>query len=200
MSGIPPEQNAALDALIAECQADTAAPQSPWEPACIASTFASKSSLELLLAFTMQTWIDLDAVRSPLLLGQEFATAGEFGAALAAFGHPGAIQFEAEEAAVLTDEMQQAIALGFSTRLGMRQSGEERGDATEHGFGEWLPLYTFLIAECGISRDDARACPVGEAFALASARRHLQGWQCAGTPYALREKSEGGRMKEESDG
>lgn len=159
-----------------------AAQTSPWEPACIARAFASPRVDEL--QFTMQAWIDLAAVRSPLLDGKLPANEKEVTEAYAAFGL--VLGADPDEAYTLIQVMERLIAEGFSAALGMRPEGasEERDN---DGFGTWLPLFACLVAQCGIAPSEVRRLKVAEAMMLAAGLRHNQSWRVAGTPYALRD-------------
>ncbi|MEI9895237.1 MAG: hypothetical protein WDN28_15435 [Chthoniobacter sp.] len=73
--------------------------------------------------------------------------------------------------------MRDVIAQSFEMALPMRQPGA-RGEGAGDGFGAWLPLFTFLVKECGLSLAEARSLPVPQAYALlATARRNEAGSQ-----------------------
>lgn len=165
--------------------------QSPWEPACIARAFASRSLGTL--DFTMQVWIDLEAIRSPLLLGVLPETAEEFACAAAIFGCEIA-ELSAEEMADLGGAMRRAIAEAFAMNVAMTPP---KSEPAEGGFGTWLPIFEALLGECGMSRVGALETPVGQAYAILAARRRREGWTAGGEVYAFREAAE--PEKEEAD-
>lgn len=182
--------DAAINDLRALGEELAGALHSGWEPACLVRAFATPRAGELTL--TMQQWMDLEARRSPLLTGRLPETAAELAAAAAVF----ALAFDgltAEEAVDCGREMLAACDRAFATALAMRAPRTEDGSEMADGFGTWLPLWAFLVSQCGLSPRDAGALPVKHAYALMAATRRNQGWQCAGTPYALREiGNEGG--------
>ena len=145
----------------------------------------------------MQAWIELDAERSPLLIGELPETEQQLAAALAAFGHAGPVELTPEEAAGLALAMREAVNAGFSTMLKMRnpQSPQGATDGSD-GFGHWLPLFACLVVQCSLSADEARALPVAQVFALIAAMRYNESWECASEPYAVRDVTE----KEASNG
>jgi hypothetical protein len=160
-----------------------AAAQSPWQPACIARAFATPPAGTL--ALTMQGWIDLEHAHSPLLTGRPLETIAELDVAFAAFGLE-RTKSTPEEAVLIELAMRTVLAEAFSMALPMRQPDAQVGVA-EDGFGSWLPIYTALITQCGLAPQIASALRVDQAFALLAAHRRNQGWEAAGTPYALRE-------------
>lgn len=163
--------------LIAEVE------NSPWEPRCIAVAFAPSARTFVL---TMQSWIALDAIQSPVLLGSAPETQGELVLAMGAFGLEATEPLTPEEAAVLAADMCEAVALGFSTVMPMRP--DEGSSSTPHdGFGRWLPIFACLVVQCGLSIAEANALPVAQAHALLAAMRRNQGWREIGTPYNLRD-------------
>ena len=157
---------------------------SRWEPRCIARTFASR--LEGHVVFTMQAWIDLEAIRSPILTDDDFTDPEQITHAGAAFDLIINEKVPAHEAVLLIESMREAISAAFSMSLPMRHP-DMKAEAPSDGFGGWLPLMAFLEAECGKSRAEARSYPVGEALALMATTRRNQGWREAGQPYAQRE-------------
>jgi hypothetical protein len=54
------------------------------------------------------------------------------------------------------------------------------------GLGLWTLLYVTLVQDLGMSRADARACPVSEAHLLTAASRFREGWDVKG--YNFREQ------------
>lgn len=155
---------------------------SPWEPLCLTRAFASPGEGDAV--FTMQAWIDLERLRSPLLHGALPATVDEFAASAAVFGCEVAA-LDAQELFDLGNALRGAIAEGFGMNLPM--TPPRGGEAAAEGFGDFLPLLEALIGECGLSRTEALASPVGQGFALLAARRRREGWSVAGPVYALRE-------------
>lgn len=160
----------------------SAALQSPWEPGAIVRAFASRG---LGLSFTMQVWIDLEAVRSPLLLGELPANREQTEEAFRAFGLD---LGEAEEAVLVCDAMQRAIAEAWAAALEMKPAEPQPAAIDEHdGFGRWAPLFAGLVTQCGLGRAEALQTEVGQAFILLATERRNRGWHAAGTPYALRD-------------
>ena len=165
-----------------------AAQQSPWEPACIAHAFATPRPFAV--CFTMQTWIDLAVFHSPLLLGKGCESLAEYEAAAGVFG----LSLDGLEAAAVADvvtavrrEIEEAFAMG----LPMRHPGASGlSTHTDDGFGAWLPVWAFLVVQCHLSIAEARALPVGQAYALMAAARRNQGWEVAGPTYAWRDLEE----------
>lgn len=197
---LTPEENAALDELNGLSSEIAGAMQSPWEPACVARAFRAPGAGSVV--FTMEGWIGLEAIRSPLLQGGLPADVEELAAAAAIFGL-GIDDLTPEEAVDLASAMRRAVSEAFAMSLRMEQPAVETDAAAEpDGFGAWLPLYACLVTQCGLSRAEARACPVGEAYALTAAHRRNQGWRVAGTPYALRhmERGEDGGSKMDDGG
>lgn len=189
-----PEIDAELDELVRVSEQAAATLRSPWEPPCIARTFTSKQTRTFTL--TMQGWIDLSAIRSPLLQDERPANAAEFYAALGAFDaeEKEGCQLTPEQAAVMADEMLAAVREAFSMALRMHQPNSTP-DEEPDGFGDWLIVWSALIVQCGCSRVEALNFPVGQAFALIAAMRRNQGWEVAGEPYALREmENQGEKM------
>lgn len=190
--------DAELDAMIADGLAAAQEMQSPWEPRCVGLAFASESPRTFVL--TMHAWIDLDVIRSPVLKGNAPETREEFYATLHAFGveEKKGAELDPEEAAVMTDEMLVAVALGFSMALPMEPPGSQvEGEDEADGFGGWLPVFGCLVTQCGIDPDAAMKVRVDWAFALIATMRRNQGWKPKGTPYALREMGNSEKLKAE---
>jgi hypothetical protein len=157
--------------------------QSPWEPWCVARAFATPAPGTI--ALTMQGWIDLEAIRSPLLRlelpdhPQELeAAAHTFKMSIAALSPT--------DAMALALIMRRAVAAAFALALPMHPPGSSEGRARD-GFGAWLPLFAFLVAECGLDLAGALAARVDHAFALLAACRRNQGWEGGGLSYAERD-------------
>lgn len=165
------------------------AEQDPWQPRCIARAFATPR--EAVAVFTMQTWIDLDAARSPLLEGVLPQTGDGLDAAIDAF-RCGPVDLTPEEAVGLGLMMLDAIHAAFAMRLEVTPPGGD-GDARSRGlaggFGDWLPIYAALVAQLGLSIADANALPVGKALALLASHRRNCGWMPAGATYAQRDEA-----------
>lgn len=178
------EEDADLAYLVEEANALAEAANSPWEPRCISDAFAPSTRT---FSLTIQAWVALDAIRSPVLFGRAPETQEEFSLALAAFGLEPGQALTAEEAAVLAADMCDAVVAGFSTVLPMRSSESSGSSMMGDGFGRWLPIFACLVVQCGLSPADANAMPVAQAYALLAAMRRNQGWKEAGTPYNLRD-------------
>ena len=184
MNALTPEIDAELDALKEIGMEAARALQSPWQPRCVSAAFIAPRTP---FVFTMQAWIELDAERSPLLIGELPETEQQLAAALAAFGHAGPVELTPEEAAGLALAMREAVDAGYSTMLKMRKPGAEEAAGGNDGFGQWLPLFACLVVQCSLSAEEARALPVAQVFALIAAMRHNESWECASEPYALRD-------------
>ena len=163
-----------------------AADQGAWQPRCIARAFALPA--DGTPVFTMQVWIDLDAASSPLLEGRLPETEEELHAAVDAF-RCGPVDLSAEEAVGLGLMMREAIEEAFALSLPMNPPCDDGGGtmSLSGGFGDWLPIYAALVAQLGLSRAEARATPVGEAFALLAADKRNRGWMPSGATYAQRD-------------
>ena len=159
------------------------AEESLWEPLCVARAFATPRPGTI--ALTMQCWIDLEAMRSPLLRLETPAQAEDLECAARVFAlsldgmSPG-------EAAHVWRAMRRTVTEAFALAMPMqRAGGASRGE--RDGFGAWLPLLAFLIVECGVDPMSARKMRVDHAFALLAACRRNQGWECAAASYAQRD-------------
>jgi len=165
------------------------AEQSPWQPRVVCRAFARVPGA---LVLTMQGWIDLEAARSPLLEGSlpdADDADGQLTRAVDAFGL-GPLVAEPGERDLLVVAMLDAVFAAFETRLAMRAPGPESSPLAPGGFGAWLPVLACLIAQLGMSRPDALATPVAQAFALIAAHRHNQGWHVTEATYAQRDIGE----------
>ena len=189
------EEIATLQALSQEAEA---ALHSLWEPRCLARAFATPPAGAV--AFTMQAWIDLEAIRSPLLHG---ALPGleELAATATCFGLP-VDELSGADAVLVALALRRAVAAGFALALPMQHPDPEQRapDAEPDGFGAWLPLFACLVVQCGLAPRDARALPVGEAYALTAALRRNAGWEATGTLYALRDVADGQNLQNEQTG
>jgi hypothetical protein len=159
--------------------------QSPWEPGCVARAFADARSQ---IGLTMQGWINLDAARSPMLIGLPLETDEDLFAAAEAF-EIDLDEMDEEDKALCSLGMERATREAFGMVLRMREPGAT-GTMSADGFGAWLPMMAFLLAECRMSYDVACRTFVGRAFALIAAVRRNQGWEVAGEAYAMREVAE----------
>lgn len=171
------------------------AERSPWEPRCVAQAFCSGAADEALV-FTMQVWIDLEAVRSPFLLGQmpeaEVAYA-RFAEAIRAFGHPSPTPeaCTGEELVSVGQQIIRVIGQAFAMRLRLAPpEGMVSQAAADNGAGDWLPVVACLKSQLGFSLADALALPVGQAFALIVGHRCNQGWSVAGETYVSRDAAD----------
>lgn len=171
----------AQDELRALSEEIAAAEHDPFEPRCVARAFASGPATP---AFTMRRWIDLSAIRSPLLLGMIPADLVDLAAAAEVFGLAAEV-LAPDEQRILAETLRDAISAAFAMALPMRPRDAEQ-DARHGGFGSWLPIYAFLVFQGGKSRAEALAWPVVEVFAAIAAHRYNQGWEVGGTTYALR--------------
>lgn len=157
----------------------------PAEPRSVVRAFASRPPH--YLALTMQNWIDLESIRSPLLRLQipEDIDALERAANIFRLS----VRTLTVEAAIcVARAIRRAVAGAFSLALPMRRPGALAGSrSSRDGFGAWLPLLAFLIAECGLAPAQARELRVDQAFALLAACRRNQGWEPNGMSYAQRD-------------
>jgi hypothetical protein len=170
--------DSAEDALVAE------ALNGPWEPAPIAKCFATPRPAAL--PFIIQMWFDLEALRSPLLLGEFPADADDAEATCMAFGLA-KVPEDGAAVAHLFAAMIEAIEQRFAMALRMVPEGEAR-TLPDQGFGRALPLLSDLMRLAGVtSLREALATDVGQAYALVAAARNGEGWRAVGTPYNLRE-------------
>ena len=158
----------------------------PSEPRSIVRAFATPPKNHIGL--TMQNWIDLEAIRSPLLRLQLPEHLEELELAANVF-RMSVRTLTVEAAVFVARALRRAVAEAFSLALPMRRGNGVASASVSggDGFGAWLPLFAFLISECGLDPTAARALRVDQAFALLAACRRNQGWQCAGTNYAERE-------------
>ena len=153
------------------------------EPRSIVRAFTTPSKNHV--ALTMQNWIDLESIRSPLLRLALPEHLDELELAANVFRM--SIRTLPVDAAILiANAMRRAVAEALSMALPMQRDGDS-GSTAEDGFGAWLPLLAFLVAECGIDLTAARDLRVDQAFALLAARRRNQGWRCAGATYGQRD-------------
>ena len=63
-------------------------------------------------------------------------------------------------------------------------SGQE---IQEDGFGDWLPLYTALVTELGLSPGAALDLAVAQGLGMLATKRHNEGYSVAGQNYRVRE-------------
>lgn len=167
-----------------------AADVSLWEPRCVASCFARKDTP---FDFTMQAWIDLDAVKSPFLLGKLPEAENvlvQFQEAFAAFGHidttPEAC--DAEDLILLGRLIITLIEEAFAMRIKLAPpEGRRTTEKGSTGIGGWVALLACLKTQLGFSLDEALSFNVGKAFALIAAHRCNDGWNVSGETYAQRD-------------
>lgn len=182
------EEEKDLRALQAEL---VAAEQSPWQPSCVARAFCRAAAGEVFV-FRMQTWIDLEAVRSSFLLG-EMPEAEEaipaFEDAFAAFGYDETTpeRCDPDELLLLGERMVQAICKGFAMRLRLAPPEGRVAAKGASGLGDWLPILACLKTQLGFPLDEALRLPVGQAFGLIAAHRCNEGWEVAGETYVERD-------------
>lgn len=155
---------------------------SDFEPGCVALVFSRFGDRQA--GFTMQRWIDLSAVLSPLLSTGVLESDADLLAAADIF-EMDVKDATDEDKALCALGMERMVREGFAMALKMTQPDAVEGRGDE-GFGAWLPMYAFLI-RCGFSDAEARGYEVGQAFALMAATRSNEGWNVAGVKYALRD-------------
>ncbi|HEX4085927.1 MAG TPA: hypothetical protein VHY22_13520 [Chthoniobacteraceae bacterium] len=170
------------------------ASESPWQPRCVAEAFRSRDG-EHPFVFTMQVWIDLDAVESPFLAGRlpdpemlEYEDIRQiYDEAFTAFGcsRPKP-DCTAGQFAFFGDSMIRAVRRGFAMRLRMKPPRGFESGASDDGFGDWLPVMACLKAQLFFTWTEARMLPVEAAFGLINAHRRNEGWTPAETSYAMR--------------
>jgi len=171
-----------------ELQAELAGlDKSPWQPRVVSTAFTSRSGHAFTL--TMQGWIDLDFVKSPLLNGGLPTSVAELEDALAAFKHSACspAKLEPHEAAVLARRMRAAVDRAFATSLKMRNPRVQSESMDNDGFGGWVLILAALISGLGMSRTDALECPVDQAFAILAGDKHNKGWIVSAENYRSRE-------------
>ncbi|MEO7933203.1 MAG: hypothetical protein ABIT76_08610 [Chthoniobacterales bacterium] len=178
------------DAQLLEMSAELAALESaPWEPVCVSEAFARRGPDALV--FTMQGWIDLEKMKSPLLRGElpDDDEEAAFAAAIAAFEVD--LVSDATDlaaAVVIMEGMIAEINAAFAMSLRVRQAdaGIEI-EAPEPGIGHWLAIYAALVSQLGLTPAEAKRSPVCEAFALLAGHRVNQRWTIVGPSYRDRE-------------
>lgn len=180
------------EAELRELQAEFAAAElSPWQPGCVSAVFCRPASREPFV-FRMQTWIDLEAVQSPFLLG-ELPEAEEavshFEDAFAAFGYdktrPEAC--DPDELVAVGEKIISVIKSGFAMRLRLCPPAGQRAAQGATGLGDWLQILACLKTQMGFSLSEALRLPVGQAFALVAGHRVNEGWHVAGDTYVDRD-------------
>ncbi|HSI10719.1 MAG TPA: hypothetical protein VK961_01685 [Chthoniobacter sp.] len=183
MTAAEEEQLSELSKDLAKASAD------PAEPRSIVRAFATPQ--EEHIALTMQNWIDLESIRSPLLHLRLPDDLEELERAANVFRM--SVRALSSKAAVLVARgIRRAIAEAFSLALPMRRGGSTAvaDSSVGDGFGAWLPLFAFLVAECGLDPHAARELRVDQAFALLAACRRNQGWEPRGVSYAQRDAAQ----------
>lgn len=152
------------------------------------------------LVLTMQGWIDLEAVKSPLLQGrlpEGDDLVGQMSAAVDAFGL-GQLEVTPGELLELAEAMLDAVHAAFAMNIKLRAPGAMGGGA-DRGFGVALPILSCLLSELHLSRTDALATPVAQAFGLIAGHRHNQGWQALDATYAQRDTGVVARQQTEEE-
>lgn len=142
------------------------------------------------VVLTMQGWIDLDAARSPLLLGRLPGTEEDLAAAFAVFLPGGLKTSTGTEVFTLSEIMRDEVRDAFAAALPMQPENAAADDEGDDGFGDFAPLLACLISQCGLSAAEAMALPVAQAFVLIASHRRNQGWKVAGKKYAFRDLEE----------
>lgn len=156
------------------------------EPRRIVHAFAARPKHRL--ALTMQNWIDLESIHSPLLRLQFPESLADLERAANIFCLS-VHTLTMEATALVARALRRAVAEAFALALPMRRPGGPAGlgSSAADGFGSWLPLLAFLVVECGLDPASARELRVDQAFALLAACRRNQGWESSGLSYAQRD-------------
>jgi hypothetical protein len=185
----PAEEQELLQFAIDLASAD----RSEWEPRCVAEAFARpvpdvRQGPEFVL--TLQGWIDLDAIRSPILQGRlpEAATAREdLLAAMACFDRVPEVECTPENAVEIGHRMIAAVHDAFAMIVKMQPpKGSELGERDGSPFGLWLPVFCGIMEIVHDTRK-AFAMPVTQAFALLAGTKGNHGWTVDGETYRTRE-------------
>lgn len=155
---------------------------SPWQPACVAQAWSQAGRR---VGFTMQAWIELERLRSPILLGElpDELTALEAAANVFGLSVDG---MQPADAIALGQALISAVQLAWSMRLKMQPANPAAH--ADQGFGDWLPLLACLVSQAGLSLHEARSMEVAQAFSFLAAMRHNESWNLVGgEPYNLRD-------------
>lgn len=162
-----------------------AARQSPWQPRTVSRAFARRKGLR----FTMQTWIDLEAMRSPLLAGG-VPEAEELDATFEAWGLTFG-DLSPEQALEIVTDMRALVAEGFRAALKVKPPQDMQTPSGDIGCGDWAVLLSFLV-ETGHTVAEALTVDVAQVFILLATTRLRAGWQIDdAASYALRDVAEG---------
>lgn len=193
--GEPQDAHQPSEAQIAELRAENArlaaVCNTGWEPRVVTLAFARQHSSRI--KFTLQTWIDLEAVESPLLRSEipsDYDTAVDVMAdALQAFEQPPIERaMEPEELLRAMRAMVQLIENAWAMNVPMQeptpQGGAPSGPTRDPGTGRWLALYSCLVAQLGIAPDVALRMEVAKAYALVVGHRGNTGRVPTGISYA----------------
>jgi len=173
--------------------------ESTWQPMVISHAFARRDHMpEARPRVTMQGWIDLDAARSPFLVGGRPGL-DDLVIAVRALGWTRElaelIDIEGkgpmatpERAIEIAGWVSMAIEEGRSTEIGMappeKMVSAWNGD---EGFGEWGPIMACLLHELHIGFAEGLQMDRSRAVALVACLRANQGWKPKGDNYRLRE-------------
>lgn len=176
-----------------------AAENSPWQPRLVSEAFLA-TTVRVgwwdLGPLTMRGWLALDARRSPFLSGDplppemvlerlaeaigilsgQTVTVDDVTREIASGGGPAAIQ-----------AVTGICNARFSTSVSMVSPIRGGTPMKEDGFGSWLPIFTALVKELGLSIESALDIAVNQAIALLSTARHNEGYTVAGENYRVRE-------------
>lgn len=175
-----------------ELQAElVAAERSPWQPRCVSRAFRRAAAGEAFV-FTMQAWIDLDAARSPFVLGrlpdaeELFPRMEE---AFRAFGHPMPTleKCDGDELFAIAQMIRRSVTEAFSMRVKLEPPEGRKAKGNDDGMGDWLPVLACLKTQMGFTLSEALLLPVGQAFALLAGHRCNEGWRVAGETYEQRD-------------
>jgi len=176
----------------------TAAQSQPWQPSVVLRTMEARGyQVEdwPIPAITMQTWLALERIKSPFISG-EFAhdRAAYVAEVLMALRVLSGCNIDAtvffDTCAAAIDDVaaiiKTAVADANATMLDMRPP-LEKGTPYRDGFGWWAPLYGYLRRS--MTRAEALATPLAEAWMLWAVYLRDHGYREVGTTYAQRDWS-----------
>jgi hypothetical protein len=169
---------------------------SPWQPRCVARMFATNGRGVTDPVFTMQAWINLDAIESSLLYGKPPATYDLAVAALQVFGlsvedllgedvdeeNPEHEKKIAEALGEAVVKMNHAVRKGFAMSIEMEPPRDDdvQYEEVPNEFGSYLSTWACLVTKCGLLPDCADMLEVGRARGLIAAMRGNSGWRVQG--------------------